>query len=88
MQIDNGDVVSDITCICEYLDDLQGGSSLIGMTPEERAETRMWVRRIDLGIAENLANGFRYAEGEPRIMESNFVTGLKTLPVHVTAQWG
>lgn len=24
--------------------------------------------------------------GEPRIMESNFVTGLKTLPVHVTAQ--
>jgi len=24
--------------------------ALIGNTPEERAETRMWVRRIDLNI--------------------------------------
>jgi len=36
---------------------------LIGRTPEERAATRMWVRRIDLGIVEPMANGFRYAEG-------------------------
>ena len=50
LELDNGDVISEITCICEYLDDLDGGSSLIGTTPEERAETRMWVRRIDLGI--------------------------------------
>src|SRR5579883_2445679 len=27
------------------------------------AETRMWARRIDLGILEPMANGFRYAEG-------------------------
>ena len=65
LELDNGDVIAEITCICEYLDDRDGGSSLIGTTPEERAETRMWVRRIDLGILEPLANGFRYAEGEP-----------------------
>jgi len=65
LELDNGSVIAEITCICEYLDELDGGSSLIGTTPEERAETRMWVRRIDLGILEPLTNGFRYAEGEP-----------------------
>jgi glutathione S-transferase len=65
LELDNGDIIAEITCICEYLDDRDGGSSLIGTTPEERAETRMWARRIDLGILEPLANGFRYAEGAP-----------------------
>ena len=65
LELDNGDIIAEITCICEYLDDRDGGSSLIGTTPEERAETRMWVRRIDLGILEPLANGFRFAEGAP-----------------------
>ena len=65
LELDNGDIIAEITCICEYLDDRDGGSSLIGTTPEERAETRMWVRRIDLGILEPLANGFRFAEGVP-----------------------
>ena len=36
---------------------------VIGKTAEERAETRMWTRRIDLNIIEPLTNGFRYAEG-------------------------
>ena len=63
LQLDSGMVISEITAICEYLDDSQGHTSLIGTTPDERAETRMWVRRIDLGIAENLASGFRSSEG-------------------------
>jgi len=65
LELDDGRFVSEITAICEYLDEKTPGSSLIGSTPEERAETRMWTRRIDLNIAENMANGFRYAEGLP-----------------------
>ncbi|MFP6808721.1 MAG: glutathione S-transferase family protein [Pseudomonadales bacterium] len=64
LELDNGDVISEITVICEYLEEKQGASSLIGTSAEERAETRMWVRRIDLGIMENLANGFRFSEGQ------------------------
>ncbi|KAJ0144030.1 hypothetical protein HZ326_13172 [Fusarium oxysporum f. sp. albedinis] len=30
----------------------QGGTSLFGETPLERAETRMWLRRMDLEIAQ------------------------------------
>jgi glutathione S-transferase len=31
--------------------------------PEERAECRMWTRRIDLNICEHMGNGFRFGEG-------------------------
>ncbi len=65
LELDNGQYLAEITAICEYLDEVGPGPSLIGATAEERALTRMWVRRIDLNIVENLANGFRYAEGLP-----------------------
>jgi glutathione S-transferase len=65
LELDNGAFVTEITAICEYLDEVGSGPSLIGATPEERATTRMWTRRIDLNIVEPLANGFRFAEGLP-----------------------
>lgn len=61
--LDDGVVLSEITAVCEYLDELKPTPPLIGTTAEERAETRMWVRRIDLYYVENLANGFRYSQG-------------------------
>jgi glutathione S-transferase len=64
LTLDNGMVLAEITAICEYLDEIgPAGTTLIGKTPEERAETRMWVRRIDLHILEPMANGFRYTDG-------------------------
>ena len=47
----------------------------IRFTPEERATTRMWVRRIDLNIVEPMANGFRYSEGLPL-----FKDRMRTIP--------
>lgn len=64
LALDNGTVLAEITAICEYLDEIgPAGTTLIGKTPEERAETRMWTRRIDLNIVEPMANGFRYSDG-------------------------
>jgi glutathione S-transferase len=64
LALDNGLVLAEITAICEYLDEIgPPGKTLIGHTPEERAETRMWVRRIDLNILEPMANGFRFSDG-------------------------
>ena len=63
LELDDGSFLAEITAICEYLDDIQGGTDLIGKTPEARAETRMWTRRIDLQILEPLTTGFRYSEG-------------------------
>lgn len=63
LQLDDGSYLSEITAICEYLDEVSPGDSLIGSTPEERAEARMWTRKVDLNICEPLANGFRFSEG-------------------------
>lgn len=63
LELDDGTVISEITAICEYLDEKTPGQSLIGATLEQRAETRMWVRRLDLNIIEPLGNGFRYSDG-------------------------
>ena len=65
LEMDDGSYLSEITAICEYLDEVSPGESLIGSTPEQRAETRMWTRRVDLNICEPLAGGFRFSEGLP-----------------------
>jgi len=71
LELDDGTVLAEITAICEYLDEITPGASLIGANAQERAETRMWMRRVDLQIMEPAANGFRFGEGlklfEPRI---------------------
>ena len=63
LELDNGEVISEITVICEYLEEKHPNPPLIGATPEERATTRMWTRRLDLQIVEPLTNGFRFGEG-------------------------
>jgi len=65
LELDDGACVTEITAICEYLEERHPSPPLIGTTPEERAATRMWTRRVDLKICEPLANGFRFAEGLP-----------------------
>ncbi len=73
--LDNGQYLSEITAICEYLEDKFPKTPLIGTTPEEKAETRMWTRRVDLYVCEPMANGFRYSEGLPL-----FKDRMTTLP--------
>jgi glutathione S-transferase len=63
LQLDDGAFLAEILPICEYLEEKHPQPVLIGASAEERARTRMWARRIDLNIAEPMANGFRYAEG-------------------------
>jgi len=63
LELDSGAFIAEVTAICEYLEDKNPTPALIGTTPEEKAETRMWTRRVDLNICEPLANGFRYGEG-------------------------
>src|SRR3974390_744251 len=63
LELDDGSTVCEITASCEYLEDIQPNPALIGTTPREKAETRMWTRRIDLNICEPLTNGVRFSQG-------------------------
>lgn len=60
LKVNEGFVLTEITAICEYFDEIaEGGNSLFGNTPLERAETRMWLRRMDLEIAQPVISWFR-----------------------------
>lgn len=65
LELDNGSTLGETVAICEYLEEKHPTPALVGTTAEERAETRMWQRRIELNITEHLYNGFRYSEGLP-----------------------
>ncbi|KAL4906395.1 hypothetical protein BDW74DRAFT_150248 [Aspergillus multicolor] len=62
LQLDDstGTVLTETTAICEYLDEVAtSGPSLFGDSPAQRAETRMWLRRMDLEICQPVIAWFR-----------------------------
>jgi glutathione S-transferase len=73
--LESGAALTEITAICEYLEEVTPNPPLIGTNAEERALTRMWVRRVDLKVCEPMANGFRFAEGLPM-----FESRMRCLP--------
>src|SRR3546814_17245230 len=78
LELDDGSILSEITAICEYLDEKYPEPTLIGSTPEERANTRMWTRRVDLQICKPPPTGVRFAAGRSekrRVGEKGVSTG-------------
>ncbi|HWA91904.1 MAG TPA: glutathione S-transferase [Rhizomicrobium sp.] len=63
LELDDGSFVCEILPICEYLEDTNPTPPLIGSNAKEKAEARMWARRVDLNIVEPLTNGFRFSQG-------------------------
>lgn len=63
LTLGDGRVIAETVAIFEYLEEKHPRPPLVGTTAEERAETRMWQRRIELNVTEHLYNGFRWAEG-------------------------
>jgi glutathione S-transferase len=72
LELDDGSYLSETVAICEYLEETHPAPALIGTTPEERAESRMWRQRIDLNICQHIANGYRFSQGLKRF-ESRIV---------------
>jgi len=75
LELDDGMVIAETIAICELLEELKPEPALIGATPEERAETRMWTRRVEWKVVQPLTDGFRFAEGLPLFKERT-----RTLP--------
>jgi glutathione S-transferase len=75
VEFEDGKVIAETIAICELIEDLKPTPALIGATPTERAETRMWVRRVEWKIVQPMADGFRFAEGLPI-----FKDRIRTLP--------
>ena len=85
LETDDGAVICEVTAICEYLEELHPSPPLVGATAAERAETRMWLRRIDLNILEGRSRAFRatgaraFYEGKIMLLSVPAAEELKTL---------
>jgi glutathione S-transferase len=62
LELDDGRVIGETVPIFEYLEERHPAPPLIGASAEERAEARMWTRRIEQRITENIYNGFRFGD--------------------------
>jgi glutathione S-transferase len=74
LELDDGTFLAEITAICEYIEEKHPKPALIGSTPEERANTRMWVRRIDLNISS------RWRTDSAMRKVSRFKDRMRTIP--------
>ena len=63
LELNGGYFLAETIAICEYLEERQAEPVLIGTTPEQRAETRMWVRRMEWKIIQPMLDGFRFGRG-------------------------
>jgi len=54
-----GAFLTESIAIVKYLNEKHGGSSVIGNTPEERAETDMWIMRTEQKVLEPIGQAFR-----------------------------
>jgi glutathione S-transferase len=66
LRCDDGSTLAEAVAIAEYLEELHPEPPLIGATPAQRAQTRMWWRRVELNITEFIHHAYHYAEGLAR----------------------
>lgn len=75
LELDDGRVIAETVAICEFIEEQQPKPALIGENASDRAETRMWTRRVEWRVTQPLADGFRFSEGLPL-----FKDRIRTLP--------
>jgi glutathione S-transferase len=78
LELDDGTIVTESIAVCETLEEMFPSPPLIGATLRERAETRMWVQRVNLGIAYPLLKAFQFGAGR-KVYESRTYTNADTV---------
>lgn len=74
LRLDSGKVITEITAICGYFDEVaKGGRRLFGETAEERAEIHMWTRRAYLEICLPFVTWWRGTDAGENLYRGNRV---------------
>ena len=61
LEIEDGSYLSEVTAICQYLEELQPEPRLLGSTPEERARISMWNAKVEQQGLWGMMDAFRNA---------------------------
>lgn len=65
LELDDGRTLAELTAIAEYFEELVPDPVYVGRDAYERAETRMWMRRVDTKIILPMAMAFQHGRGAP-----------------------
>lgn len=63
LELDDGRILAETVAICRYLDERHPQPTLFGTTPLERAETDMWIRRVETSLGAFV--GLFWQHGHP-----------------------
>ena len=85
LELDDGRVIAETISICRYLDELHPQPPLIGSTPFERAETDMWIRRVETGLGTPVSLFWQHGHPyTPKLINQNPAMG-EAAKVHAAA---
>lgn len=88
LETDAGMVISELTAIAEYLEEIIPDPVIVGSTAEERAQTRMWMRRADFMVLTPMMVGFQHGKGAPFFEGRITIYPEASAPMMAMAQQG
>ena len=61
LELDDGTIISESVSICRYLEEIHPEKPLFGRNALERAQTDMWLRRVEFVLMGPVGNFWRHA---------------------------
>ena len=74
LQLDDGSCLSEVTAICQYLEECYPEPPLLGTTAETRAQVTMWNPKVEQQGLLSMADAFR---NSAKGLKGRAVTGIK-----------
>lgn len=71
LELDDGTYISELLAICRYFEELHPTPALFGSTARERAETEMWVRRVEFRLWSPMGQVWINADPRTAIVNPN-----------------
>ena len=59
LELDDGNRITEVLAICQYLEEIQPDPALIGRTPEDRASAMMWAIKVEQQGLVAMRDAFR-----------------------------
>lgn len=74
LELDDGTVITESVAICRYLESVYPEPNLFGRDPKETAIIEMWLRRVEMMVANPIMQGVRHSHPgmaalEPQVPE-------------------
>ncbi len=61
LELDDGTCIAESVAICRYFDEMQPDPPMFGTTPVEKAQSEMWLRRVELKVWKPVLDFWMYA---------------------------